>query len=416
MSMTTYKSSNNSCYFSELSQKLTKELPKDVKKNNGIYFTPPETVCKTLELIEDYINDGCLILEPSIGSCEFLQEVHKMYPNAQITGIEYNKVIYDAVKSLENDKINIINADFLKFDNRTRYDLIIGNPPYYVVKKEKIDAEYYEYFDGRPNIFVIFIIKCLNMLNEGGILAFILPRNFLNCLYYNKTRKYIDEHFKIISIEDCNDKYLETQQDTVIFIVQKKNGDNNSNGNLNSKYVMRVNDYVIFGGIKNIEILKSLCEGSRSLADMGFKVNVGTVVWNQCKDILTNDSKYTRLVYSGDIKDNQLIMKKYSDDKKKNFIKKKGVCDPVLVINRGYGVGSYNFEYCLIEGGFEYLIENHLICIKYSEHIDNDSIIELYKKIIKSLKDHRTAEFIKIYFGNNAINTTELNYILPIYV
>ena len=296
----------------------------------------------------------------------------------------------------------------MKFDEEMKYDLIIGNPPYYVLKKDKVDSEYYKYFDGRPNIFIIFIVKCLNMLNDEGILSFILPRNFLNCLYYNKTRKYIDKCFKIISIEDCNDKYLETQQDTVIFIVQKKNEDN-------SKYTIKVNEYTIFGSIESIKIIKELSEGSKSLADMGFKVNVGTVVWNQCKDILTDDSRCTRLVYSGDIKDNQLIMKKYSDDKKKNFIKKKGVCDPILVINRGYGVGNYSFEYCLIEGGFEYLIENHLICIKYSQHIDNVRILELYKKIIKSLEDHRTTEFIKIYFGNNAINTTELNYILPIY-
>ena len=39
----------------------------------------------------------------------------------------------------------------------------------------------------------------------------------------------------------------------------------------------------------------------------------------------------------------------------------------------------------------------------------------MYEKVIKSLKDERTQEFIKLYFGNNAINTTELNYILPIY-
>ena len=32
-----------------------------------------------------------------------------------------------------------------------------------------------------------------------------------------------------------------------------------------------------------------------------------------------------------------------------------------------------------------------------------------------SLKDKRTQEFIDGYFGNNAINTTEMNNVLPIY-
>ena len=36
--------------------------------------------------------------------------------------------------------------------------------------------------------------------------------------------------------------------------------------------------------------------------------------------------------------------------------------------------------------------------------------------LIRSLNNKKTAEFIGLYFGNNAINTTELNCILPIYI
>jgi hypothetical protein len=132
---------------------------------------------------------------------------------------------------------------------------------------------------------------------------------------------------------------------------------------------------------------------------------------------LTDDTTKTRLIYSSDIKNNKLIIKKYSNDEKKNFINKSGITYPTLVINRGYGVGEYNFEYYLIEGGFEYLVENHLICINYirNKNITEKQTIYLYKKIIESLEDERTKKFIELYFGNNAINTTELNYILPIY-
>ena len=84
-----------------------------------------------------------------------------------------------------------------------------------------------------------------------------------------------------------------------------------------------------------------------------------------------------------------------------------------MVINRGYGVGKYNFEYCLLDGSFPYLIENHLICIT-SNH-KNEKKIKLYKDIIRSLKDKRTKKFIDLYFGNSAINTSELEYILPIF-
>jgi hypothetical protein len=88
----------------------------------------------------------------------------------------------------------------------------------------------------------------------------------------------------------------------------------------------------------------------------------------------------------------------------------------MIVINRGYGVGQYKFNFCIIDEDKEYLVENHLICIEANEKdISREMLLEAYKKIVVSLNDERTSEFISIYFGNNAINTTELNHILPIY-
>jgi len=75
------------------------------------------------------------------------------------------------------------------------------------------------------------------------------------------------------------------------------------------------------------------------------------------------------------------------------------------------------FNYCLINinNDMEYLIENHLICIKYIKHIDNDRLINIYEKIIRSFENEKSKEFINLYFGNNAINTTELSELFPIY-
>ena len=130
---------------------------------------------------------------------------------------------------------------------------------------------------------------------------------------------------------------------------------------------------------------------------------------------LTDDNKKTRLIYSSDIKDNKLIIVNYKNDDKKNFIDKKGNNDLLLVVNRGYGKGKYKFNYCLIDIDDNYLIENHLIYIKYKFDISRQELKKLYNKIIKSFMNKKTNDFIMIYFGNNAINTTELQYILPIY-
>lgn len=398
--------------YSVISRELTKKISKTEKKNNGIYFTPPSCVNTNLNLLRPYIKENSHILEPSCGSGEYISALHKLYPNLHITGIEYNDTIYQSILSLHNDKITINNTDYLQYNTEIRYDLIIGNPPYYVMKKENVEKEYYSYFEGRPNIFILFIIKSLKLLNEDGILSFVLPKNFLNCLYYDKTRKYIENNFKILYIIDCkDDKYIETQQDTIILIIQRT-----SVVPVNNEFILKKNGYTIFTNKENNINLKELYKNSQSLQELGFNVSVGNIVWNQCKDILTDDETKTRLIYSSDIDNNKLSLKNYKNGEKKNFINKKGIIRPMIIVNRGYGVGIYNFNYCLLEETKEYLIENHLICINsLLENYSHEELISVYKKIILSLEDKRTTEFIRLYFGNNAINTTELSNILPIY-
>ena len=394
--------------FSSISKSLTNIITKSEKKKHGIFFTPPETVINMITKVKSLKNSIESILEPSCGSGEFINYLTKYFTDSKINGIELNKTIFESIKNKQSSNVVLLNEDFIKYTDQNKYDLIIGNPPFYVMKKNDAPNNYHEYFDGRPNIFLLFVIKSLKMLKSDGILSFVLPRNFINCLYYDKTRQFIDQNFKIHFIEDCDDEYIDTKQDTIIMIVQKKENPDNNN------FTLKVSDYTIFGTVDNITKLKTYYNNYKTLNELNFRVNVGNVVWNQCKSILTDDNSKTRLIYSSDIADIDTV-KKYKNGEKKNFIDKGGETGPLLVMNRGYGVGQYKFEYCLLDISSEYLIENHLICIRYKDGIDDTELVKKYKKIMKSLSNKKTQEFIKTYFGNNAINTTEINYILPIF-
>jgi len=396
--------------YSKLSHELTKKISKEEKKLNGIFFTPPETINKTINLLEPYMKSIKEVLEPSCGSCEYILSLTEKYKNIKITGIELNNIIYESIKTIENNNIKIYNENFLEYNEDIKYDLIIGNPPYFVMKKNDVDNQYYKYFEGRPNIFILFIIKSLRILNDNGILSFVLPKSFLNCLYYDKTRKYINDNYQILHIIEYDDPYIETTQETITLIIKKINKDIK-----NTEYIINIEGFTIFGTPENIIKLRLLYNNSTTLNNLGFTINVGNIVWNQCKKELSNDSDKTLLIYSSDIKNKRLEIQSYSNNDKKNYIDRKGDTGPILVINRGYGVGKYSFDYCLINEDNEYLIENHLICIKYKNEIDKEDLIKLYKKIITSFENKNTIEFIKLYFGNNAINTTELYNIFPIY-
>lgn len=420
--------------FSELSRSLTASLTKDEKKNGGIFFTPPGCIQQILALLRKLLGDGGrgratavkTILEPSCGSGEFISALVREFPRAKIHGIELHPDIYKAVsQKYEGSKHNITiqNGDFLKYTASSVPDLIIGNPPYFVMKKEDVPKEYYPYFDGRPNIFVLFLLKSAEMVAPGGIICFVLPSSFMNSLYYDKTRKYIAREFIILHIARClsdDDKYIDTTQDTFVLIIQKRRSGSSGGSDSDSRSgVYEKSGVTLF--TDNLPRIIRLYSGSRSLHELGFKVSVGTVVWNQCKEILTNDSSKTRLVYSANIENGSFIHKEYKNQEKKAFIDKPGTNEPMIVLNRGYGVGNYQFEYCLltsdIVGGNRYLIENHLICISAcaSASASASEKFAPFERVIQSFRDPRTHEFIACYFGNNAVNTTELNHMLPIY-
>ena len=396
--------------YTELSENITNTLNKKAKKMNGVYFTSQELIKKMIKMLGK--RRFKRILEPCYGSGEFIRELSKKYKKSRIEGIELNQLMCELCEKddeINKENVDLIRGDYLRTEFEEGYDLIIGNPPFFVMKRGDVDEEYIPYIEGRPNIFILFILKSLKLLKKGGILSFILPSSFKNCLYYNKLRDLIDKNYEIISIEDCEGaKWLETTQETMILCVKKKVGKN-------GEWVIKKGEYTIFNTKKKVKRITELYEGSKTLNEMNFKVNVGNIVWNQCKEELSNDENDTRLIYSGDIKEKKLIKREYKNELKKNYIKKGGSQEIILVMNRGYGVGRYNFDYCLIDIEKNYLIENHLICIRYEKDIEKEKKRELYLKICNSFDDERTKEFIRLYFGNGAVNTTELREIIPIY-
>ena len=403
--------------FTYLSKCITQGFTHEEKKKDGIFFTPPSIIKIMTECIKNIQGFHVrTVLEPSCGSCEIIYHLQQTFENIHITGIEKNTKIYEQIQDKfdENLGVSLLHRDFLQWDiiNEQKFDLIIGNPPYFVVKKDSVDESFYDLIDGRPNIFVLFLIHSLQKLNDNGVLAFVLPQNFTNCVYYSKVRNYIYENFAIIDIIDClDDTFVDTKQETLVFILQKKQDKIN-----NLRFTLSINNNIIFNTPSKIHIITQLYKDSVSLYSLGCEVSVGTVVWNQCKDILTDDDTQTRLIYSGDIKTNTLELVHYKDPSKKNYIMKDGYTGPMLLINRGYGKGKYSFSYCIVDIDSSYLIENHIIAIQIRGALSKENLLERYNKIIQSFCNDKTQQFIELYFGNNAINTTELKFVLPIYM
>lgn len=130
------------------------------KHNLGQYFTTNNELKE--KVYEFILNKPSNILEPSIGQGDLVAYVIDKMPDVIFDMYEIDKKI----KLLDNvQKDKIIYGDFMKQTIAKTYKTIIGNPPYVKTKK--------------GNLYIDFIEKCYNLLEEKGELIFIIPSDFL---------------------------------------------------------------------------------------------------------------------------------------------------------------------------------------------------------------------------------------------
>jgi adenine-specific DNA-methyltransferase len=126
----------------------------------GQYFTTNHSLKD--KIYEFILNNPDCILEPSIGQGDLVVYISNKLPNIIFDMYEIDNTI-KLLDGVTNTNTVIYN-DFIKSNISKKYKTIIGNPPYVKTKK--------------GNLYIDFIEKCFNLLDNNGELIFIIPSDF----------------------------------------------------------------------------------------------------------------------------------------------------------------------------------------------------------------------------------------------
>ena len=182
------------------------EFSNTKRNDNAAYYTTQDIVYSIVKNLPDSKNYRNLsILEPSVGIGAFLPVLIKKYINVESViidvvdinnnSIEILKILLEKIKIPDNIKINFINDDFLKHIFNKKYDIVIGNPPFGKITKNKNDlSEYLQSAENKKtsNVFSFFIEKSLKI---GKIVSLIVPKSFLSSPEFNKTREILSKYY-----------------------------------------------------------------------------------------------------------------------------------------------------------------------------------------------------------------------------
>lgn len=133
------------------------------------------------------------------------------------------------------------------FGIRNGFDVVIANPPYVFTRKMDFTDEFKKYVkeyytsriksthikskskqSGKINLFGLFIIKAIVLLNDDGNMVYIVPNTLLRTTTYDLIRKFILDNTQINRILDLGGGVFEGVTASTI-IIQLKKGENASN-------------------------------------------------------------------------------------------------------------------------------------------------------------------------------------------
>lgn len=143
----------------------------------GQVFTPQSIVDLMLSLRQNHGRT----LEPSAGNGAFSRAI----PGC--VAIEYDKKV-----APRGAKV----MDFFAYPVSEKFACVIGNPPYVRYQdiptptKHLLDGTM---FDGRSNLYLFFIAKAVEHLEDGGELIFITPRDFVKLTAAGKLNDWLFE-------------------------------------------------------------------------------------------------------------------------------------------------------------------------------------------------------------------------------
>lgn len=381
----------------------------DIKKRKklGQYFTPKSI--RELLLSKLPKKDNADILDPACGSGEFLLSCKKYFKNPILYGFDIDKKLINISSKLVKNAI-IKNFDFLNIDiNKKKYDYIIGNPPYFELKlNEEIKKKYFDIIKGRVNIFSLFIKTGLDLLKDGGYLAYVVPPSMNNGAYFSKLREYVikNSSLEYLHIIDGADNFHLANQKVMLIILKK------TNSKKSSKYIFKKNGITIFTEDK--KFLNKAYKNTVSLKDIGYTVKTGNIIWNEHKEKLTNDkNNSTLLIWASNINNGKIIIG-YTKGKPqyiKNISNDLIIKSRVVVVNRITGSSKDINIKAAIVNEKEFVCENHINVIYMSKNANCNYSLE---DIFKALQDKTNIKVMRLISGNTQISKTELERLLPI--
>lgn len=265
------------------------------------HFVNSNDICTPMGCVEEMVNSipnefwrnkNLKILDPCCGNGNFHAYITQKTLLKNLWFNDINKKRLNNVKKIFGESSNIIEKDFLTFEDKEEYDLVVANPPYAKFTNGIRTAK-------NHNLSRDFILKALNVTKKNGYILFIVPDNWMSYADSNKVPEILSNYqFIHLNIHGAKKWFPKVGSSFSWFLLQKS--PNKRTFTVDNNYKLkRIEKAKVDAGTRYIplyysNIVKSIIDKTINTDEPKYKVETSS-----------NLHKYTQKKIISEIKDNE---------------------------------------------------------------------------------------------------------------
>ena len=371
----------------QLGNIYTSLLPPSYRSRLGVFYTPPALANRLLDQAERCGVDwgSAKILDPASGGGSFLVSaiiraltaLEGSNPliilkniEARVHGWELDSFavwlssvfiktacldVSVLAKKLVKPNITHKNSIEAKL-SRTRFDLVVGNPPF---GRQKLSDELRERYKnglyGHANIYGVFTQLAVSLTKSDGLVSFLTPASYLAGEYFKNLRKLLTTDTTPLNLDIVESRkgvFEGVLQETVlatykkgsseakleVAVIEPTEGGGLNIAGLGGQKLPRSSSapWILARQVEDDDLACRLNRMPFRLSDWGYKISTGPLVWNRYKDQLKDRPGKNRipLIWSESIRPNGDFEFRYQKKNHKPFFKLTKEKDDWLVVTK----------------------------------------------------------------------------------
>lgn len=311
-------------------------LPSEMRSKGGVYYTPPALVGRLLDAAEAAGIDWATahVLDPACGGGAFLGPVASRMIE-HLRGCNRRVIVRNIATRLRGLEIDpfaawmsqtflaatlhsaldgaggsigeaITVCDSLTHRSCETFDLVIGNPPYGRITLTKEEREpFRRSLFGHANLYGVFLDLAVHKAKaDGGVIAYVTPTSFLSGEYFKNLRGLLAAEANPVSLDLVSERtgiFDGVLQETMLAVFRRGEQVRSpavsfveaTEAKLSRKRggdIALPEDpqapWVLPRSPRAVGLARRMSAMPDRLADWGYKVSTGPLVWNRYKEQL----------------------------------------------------------------------------------------------------------------------------------